>query len=97
MPKKTKNPPELVNADDTSSFWVNNGPVLKNIPDLKNALLGMSEDTFKYHVNKEKNDFADWVRDILKDNVLANKLAKTKTLKSTIKAVEERLKKYNAL
>jgi len=94
MPQKTKQKLSIVNADDASCFWVNNGPILKNIRDLKNALLAMSEDTFKYHVNEEKNDFANWFRDILKDNVLANKLVKTITLKSAIKAVEKRLEKY---
>lgn len=94
MNKKTKEKPSLVNAEDKSCFWVNNGPILKNLKDLKESLLIMSKDSFNYHVNKEKNDFAAWIKEVLKDSTLANKLAKTKTLKSTIKTVEDRLKKY---
>ena len=94
MNKKTKEKPSLISAEDKSCFWINNGPVLKNLNDLKGSLLIMSKETFNYHVNKEKNDFAAWIKEVLKDNALANKLAKTKTLKSTIKAIENRLKKY---
>lgn len=85
---------ELVNADGASCFWVNNGPVLRNIKDLKEALAVMNEETFNYHVNKERNDFAAWVKDVLRDEALGNKLLKTKTLKSVAKAVETRLRSY---
>ncbi|MEA2097790.1 MAG: DUF5752 family protein [Patescibacteria group bacterium] len=92
--RKTKEKPNLINAKDESCFWINNGPVLKNLKDLKESLLVMSKETFSHHVNKEKNDFADWIKEVLEDNTLANKLAKTKTLKSTVKAIESGLKKY---
>ena len=92
--RKTKEKISLINAEDKSCFWINNGPVLKNLKDLKESLLVMSKETFSYHANKEKNDFASWIKEVLKDNTLATKLAKTKTLKSTIKATENRLKKY---
>jgi len=94
--KKTKEKKlSIVNAKDELCFWVNNGPILKNIRDLKNALDKMSGETFKYHVNKEKNDFADWVKDVLGDKMLASKLAKIKTAKTMLKTVEKRFKKYN--
>ncbi|MCK5084819.1 MAG: hypothetical protein KAQ64_04155 [Candidatus Pacebacteria bacterium] len=95
MRKTKKEKLVIINANDESCFWINNGPVLKNLNDLKKSLLTMSKETFSCHVNKEKNDFADWIKEVLGDNTLANKLAKTKTLKSTVKAIEDRLKKYN--
>lgn len=94
MAKKTEKL-ELVQADENSSFWVNNGPILKNIKDLTDALKNISEEQFAYHANAEKNDFAAWAKNVLKDDVLARSLAKSKTLKAAIKAVENRLKKYN--
>ncbi len=93
---KTKEKLAAVNAQDESCFWVNNGPVLKNLKDLKKSLLTMSKDTFSYHVNKEKNDFAVWIKNVLQDEILANKLTKIKTLKTMSKAVGEGLKKYKA-
>ena len=92
---KKKEKLTVVNAKNESCFWINNGPVLKNIEDLKESLLTMSKETFSYHVNKEKNDFASWIKEALEDSTLANKLAKAKTLKSTIKAIGDRLKKYD--
>lgn len=96
MKKTKKEKLTVINAEDESCFWVNNGPVLKNLEDLKKSLLAMGKETFDYHVNKEKNDFAVWVKNVLQDKALSGKLAKIKTVKSTIKAVEERLKKYKA-
>ena len=92
--KKTKQKPVIINAENELCFWINNGPILRNLKDLKNALKKISEKTFKYHVNKEKNDFANWVKNVLSDKILANKLAKIKTIKTMIKAVEKELKKY---
>ncbi len=94
MLKKTEKLP-VIQADENSSFWVNNGPVLRNIKDLADGLKNMSEELFAYHVSADKNDFASWVGNILKDEKLAKSLSKSKTLKSTIKAVSARLKKYN--
>lgn len=91
MPKKIK---ELINADEQSSFWVNNGPILRNLKDLKDALLNMNKETFGYHVNKEKNDFAVWVKDALKNNALAKKLSKTKTIENMIEAISNVLRGY---
>jgi len=86
---------DLVMVDGDQCFWVNNGPALRNVKDLSDALKSMSEDSYSYHVNAEKNDFANWVLNALKDETLASKLSKAKTLKSATKAVDDRLKKYN--
>ena len=92
--KKAKQKLTAINAENELCFWINNGPILRNLKDLKNALKKISEETFKYHVNKEKNDFANWVKNVLGDKILANKLAKIKTVKITTKTIEEGLKKY---
>jgi len=94
MFQRTKQKLTLINTDDSSSFWVNGGGVLRNLKDLKDALVQMGEDTFKYHVNAEKNDFAAWVKEILKDEVLAGRILKSKTAKAAAKAIETRLKRY---
>ena len=39
-------------------FWVNNGPILKNIEELADALPEMSNDIFYHHVNNEKTTSA---------------------------------------
>ncbi|MBS3095962.1 hypothetical protein J4480_00815 [Candidatus Woesearchaeota archaeon] len=72
-------------------FWVNNGPILKNMEELANTLPDMAEDTFRHHVNNEKNDFSSWVRDIIGDAKLANDLLSSKNRDSALKKVRGRV------
>ncbi|MCK5332406.1 hypothetical protein KAJ41_00915 [Candidatus Parcubacteria bacterium] len=88
--KKTKN---IISASDELCFWSCDGLVLRNLEDLKKSLMRMSKKTFEYHVNREKNDFATWIDNVLGDRVLANKLKKIKTIKTTIKTIENNLNK----
>lgn len=84
----------LINAPDEKCFWVKDGKVLRNLRDLRDALKEMDDKTYQYHANKEKNDFAKWVREVLLDSTLANQLEKVRTRKGALKKVEDRLKKY---
>jgi len=81
----------LCDAAPEQCFWVNNGPILKNMEELANALPGMAEDTFRHHVNNEKNDFSSWVRDIIGDAKLANDLLSSKNRDSALKKVRGRV------
>ena len=81
----------LCDAAPEQCFWINNGPILKNIEELTNALPGMAEDTFRHHVNNEKNDFSSWVRDVIGDQKLANELASSKNRDSALKKIRNRL------
>lgn len=54
------------------TFKLVSGGELKNLNELLTALKNMDVKTFSHHVNDDKNDFANWVRDVLKDEELAN-------------------------
>lgn len=92
--KKTKKK-IMVIAPDERCFWVNYGPALNSILALHNALQNITEEQFKHHVNKTKNDFAMWVENVLEDSKTAAKIRKASTLNATIKAVKTALKDYN--
>ncbi|MFA6096652.1 MAG: hypothetical protein WC788_03435 [Candidatus Paceibacterota bacterium] len=94
MARKTQKP-DLVTVDGDLCFWINNGPALRNMKDLSDALKNISEESYAYHVNSEKNDFANWALNALQDETLSLKLSKSKNVKAAIKAVDDRLKKYN--
>lgn len=81
----------LGNVDPSCAFWVNDGRMLHSLSDLSEALKNMSDETFKHHVNKEKNDFSNWVNDIIKDYKLAAELIKSKNKTSAYKKVQARL------
>ncbi|MBI2652046.1 hypothetical protein HYX00_01155 [Candidatus Woesearchaeota archaeon] len=81
----------LVNVRDENCFWSNDGQIIKNLAELPHALKRMKRQTFSYHVNKEKNDFATWVRDVFGDVDLADKLNKKLNKAYAIQIVKSRL------
>ena len=72
-------------------FWVNNGSVLKNLDELANTLPEMNHETFQHHVNNEKNDFSNWIRDVLGDQKLADDLLSSKSKASVLNKIKNRL------
>ncbi|MFH1850059.1 MAG: DUF5752 family protein [archaeon] len=64
-------------------FFAVNGSVIRNIAELEKSFDDMSDDCFAYHVNDEKNDFHSWVRDVIGDELLAERLIKAKTKDKT--------------
>ena len=87
----------LASTPPEKAFWVNNGPVLKNIIELAVAAKKMSPQQFAHHANQAKNDFAKWVEEVIKDSELAKKLRTIKTKEELAKAVSDRLKTLQRL
>src|SRR3989344_979980 len=81
----------LCNASPEQCFWVNNGPVLKNIEELADALQQMNDETYFHHANKEKNDFSKWIGDIFQDQKLANDLLSSRNKESAVKKLKSRI------
>ena len=95
MPKigKEKAVKILSNVPEENRFWCNDGKIFSNLFDLQNGLKDMNEDTFRYHVNKEKNDFYNWVKEVIEDEFLAKELKKTKGKKTFEKKLGIRIEK----
>ncbi len=55
-------------------FWFNNGKAVKNIGELISDLNSIDADTFKHHVNADKNDLAEWIKHVLKNEGLADQI-----------------------
>jgi|SRR3989344_3413022 len=81
----------LSNVAGDRLFWVNDGHTIANLEGLANELKSMDNKTFKHHVNKEKNDFSNWVNDVVGDKELASDLRKAKTKPAAMKKVQERV------
>lgn len=81
----------LCNVAPEHCFWVNNGPILKNVEELANALESISEDAYNYHANKDKNDFSKWIGEIVGDSKLANDLLSSKNKSSAVNKLKVRL------
>ena len=52
---------------------------------------------FTYHVNKEKNDFKNWVSDVVGDKKLANDIDKPKSKEHILNKVNKRISQLNSL
>lgn len=72
---KAKSPRFQDKAPEVYVFWCNDGRKFYDMRELAEGLAEMSDETYSYHVNQEKNDFCNWVRDIILDTELANELA----------------------
>jgi hypothetical protein len=81
----------LAEAQGEQCFWVNNGPIVKSLPELKTAILEMSDEKFDYHTKREGNDFAKWAEEVLGSKKLSASLSRAKTKKGTVKAIEKHL------
>jgi hypothetical protein len=91
-PRKRAAGAVLADAPPDKCFWVNCGPILRNLRELGDALAnGISEEQFAYHVVGDRNDFAVWVQDVLGDVACAEALRRARTRQAALRAVDARL------
>jgi hypothetical protein len=76
---------------EDKSFFCQDGCIVKNLVELSACLTHMSRDAFYHHVNDTKNDFSNWIRDVLDDKTLADKLLGIKNPAEAAKMVSERI------
>ncbi len=81
----------LGSVPEDKVFWVSDGSVIRSLEDLAKSLEKMSNETFKQHCNKEKNDFSNWIKDVIGDVRLANELKKNKTKTHAIHKIKRRI------
>lgn len=75
-------------APEDKCFWVNYGPVVRNIDELREALRDMTDDQFRFHAfDRDINDFAKWVEEVLGHHSCAQKIARAKTRQSAARAL----------
>ncbi|HGJ66576.1 TPA: hypothetical protein ENS27_14525 [bacterium] len=55
-------------------FVLCNGNTIKDYRELAALLETIGDDVFFYHVNSERNDFANWIRDVFGEEELAEKI-----------------------
>jgi hypothetical protein len=78
---------EIMNIPPEKYFYVSDGSVIKSLNELPDALRRMHPDTFAYHANSEKNDFANWTKEVFNHSRLAKKLKVAKDKEAMAKKV----------
>ena len=93
---KAKKPKKdyLAKVSDDKKFWLCDGGVLSNLAQLRDALRKMNEGVFNYHVNKKRNDFKNWVKDVVGDNRLAFAIARIKSSKGMYQKVAAAVRRH---
>lgn len=72
-------------------FYCHDGIIFTDINELAAGLATMSDETFAYHSNPEKQDFSNWVRDVVGDEQLANNLAWSTSREQAVEYVVARI------
>jgi len=72
-------------------FRTKDGKEIRSLHELHYVLTKMNNEIFNYHVNENKNDFANWIRDTFKDNDLAEAVKKAKTKEAIASIIKLRL------
>ena len=84
----------IIDVKPEHYFWLRDGRAVKNLNELAEALRTMSDDVFRHHVNSEKNDFYNWVRDVFKDSVLAARMRNARTQQKMASVIQMYERKY---
>lgn len=79
------------------AFWFTNGTIAKNIYEFLSAIQSCDSGVFTYHVNDEKNDFYNWILDVIGDEVLAKRVKKEKDQKKFAQKIKRRIKELEKM
>lgn len=56
-------------------FYFKHGPVASSLKELLDHLKQIDDDVFSHHVTKQNNDFSNWIKHVLNDDLLAKDIA----------------------
>ncbi|MFT4303847.1 MAG: hypothetical protein ACMXYG_04735 [Candidatus Woesearchaeota archaeon] len=82
---------KYANVPEGTEFVTRSGMKLKNLYELYDAILEMSDEDYNHHVNSSKNDFKNWIFHIVQDNKLAEQLVPLTDKKQILKVIEKRI------
>lgn len=79
------------------SFWLCTNHYIRSLKELSNSLDNISDDTFRYHVTKDKNDFEVWIRQSIKDKELSREISRIKTKETLARKIAERFEELSQI
>ncbi len=72
-----------------SEFVLKSGQKLKSLRDLMQAMEVIDEETFKHHVDGNKNDFAAWLKHVMEEEQLADEIRNATARQELMRILEE--------
>jgi hypothetical protein len=82
---------KLARVPEHYVFYCCDGGVYGDLEELAAGLAAMTDEAFAYHSNREKQDFCNWVRDVIEDIELANDLAMAASRMEAADCVSDRI------
>lgn len=86
------------------SFKLVKGGELKNLEEMLGSLKNMDHETFSHHVTSDRNDFANWIKDVVKDGELSivvehcyDKLEMERIIRNRIIELQTMIQKHDDL
>lgn len=74
-------------------FRLKSGQDVKSFKDLLEALSFIDEETFSHHVTENRNDFAEWVKSVLQEEKLAERIRNKKAREELLAILRDHEKK----
>lgn len=81
----------LNNVPDEHHFRLHMGTNIRNLSELAEALEIMADRSFYHHVSETKNDFSNWIKDVVGDEELASKVLKLNSKEAMMKQIKKRI------
>jgi hypothetical protein len=81
----------LRHVKDDRSFRLHMGTSIRSLKELSEALDIMADRTFHHHVTEARNDFSNWVKDVLGDEELAEGMRRLRGREAILKRVDDRV------
>lgn len=73
--KSTKHPKKQKKAVSPENFFFTaDGRTISDLLELADALDEISDEVFFHHVNEQKNDFSNWIREVMDEPKLADEI-----------------------
>ena len=76
--KSQKNSKKQKAVSPENYFFTADGRIIKNLIQLADTLDGITDEVFFHHVTDERNDFSNWIREVLEEPRLADQMVEIK-------------------
>ncbi|MBD3313155.1 hypothetical protein GF345_01810 [Candidatus Woesearchaeota archaeon] len=81
----------LDDAPEQHHFRLYMGTNIKNLKELAEALEIMADRSFSHHVSPTKNDFSSWIKEVVGDHQLADRVSGMESKKKMVKEIRKRV------
>jgi hypothetical protein len=75
-------------------FHIHGGKTVKNLYELRDALIEMTDKTFHHHVTKDRNDFKTWVAEVYNRGHLAARIGQSGSRIAMLAAVNKYITRH---